>query len=56
MRTALTTAPLRAQHSFGLHPVCVVQAETMKVIDECNGHWQNLVDGKTDAGKMWIKK
>lgn len=31
------------------------QAETIKVIDECNGHWKALVDGKTEAGKMWIK-
>lgn len=31
------------------------QADTMKIIDECNGHWKALVDGKTEAGKMWIK-
>lgn len=31
------------------------QADTMKVIDECNGHWRSLVDGKTEAGKMWTK-
>lgn len=35
--------------------VLVWQAETMKIIDECNGHWKSLVDGKTEAGKMWIK-
>lgn len=34
---------------------CGWQDETMKVIDECNGHWKALVDGKTEAGKMWIK-
>lgn len=34
----------------------LMQAETLKVIEECNEHWKNLMEGKTDAGKMWIKK
>lgn len=38
------------------NPVFLLQqAETIKVIDECNGHWKALVDGKTEAGKMWLK-
>lgn len=41
---------------YSLYAVYFLQGETMKVIEECNNHWKNLVDGKTEAGKMWIKK
>eukprot|EP00904_Undaria_pinnatifida_P013294 jgi/Undpi1/9095/HiC_scaffold_26.g11555.m3 len=42
-------------NGFGFEERALNKAETMKVIDECNGHWRNLCDGKTEAGKMWIK-
>lgn len=42
-------------NGFGFDERALDKAETIKVIDECNGHWQSLVDGKTEAGKMWIK-
>ncbi|CAM9483535.1 unnamed protein product [Sphacelaria rigidula] len=43
-------------NAFGFDEKALDKASTMKVIDECHGHWKSLVDGKTDAGKMWIKK
>ncbi|CAM9390489.1 unnamed protein product [Hapterophycus canaliculatus] len=42
-------------NAFGFDEKALTKDETLKVIDECNGHWKALVDGKTEPGKMWIK-
>ncbi|CAM9458299.1 unnamed protein product [Ascophyllum nodosum] len=42
-------------NNFGFGEKALGKAETLKIIDECNGHWRDLYDGKTDAGKMWLK-
>ncbi|CAM9732895.1 unnamed protein product [Scytosiphon promiscuus] len=42
-------------NAFGFDEKALNKEETLKIIDECNGHWKSLVDGKTEAGKMWIK-
>ncbi|CAM9132202.1 unnamed protein product, partial [Phaeothamnion confervicola] len=43
-------------NEFGFGERALTKAETLKVIEECNGHWKALKSGKTEPGKMWIGK
>jgi len=41
-------------NGFGHGERALNAAETKKVIAETNGHYKALIEGKTDAGKLWI--
>ncbi|CAM9165089.1 unnamed protein product [Pylaiella littoralis] len=42
-------------NEFGFGEKALGKAETMKIIEECNGHWRSLFYGTTEAGEMWTK-
>lgn len=41
-------------NGFGHGERALNAAETKKVIAETNGHYKALIEGKTEAGKLWI--
>jgi inorganic pyrophosphatase len=42
-------------NAFGFDEKALNKAETLKVIDETHEAWKNLVGGKSEAGKLWVK-
>merc|ERR1719183_3033345 len=42
-------------NGFGHGERALGAAETKEVIKETNGHYKALIEGKTDAGKLWLK-
>ena len=42
-------------NGFGHDERALNAAETVEVIKETNGHYKALMEGKTDAGKLWLK-
>ena len=43
-------------NGFGHGERALNAAETKAVIAETNGHYKNLLSGKTEAGKLWLPK
>jgi inorganic pyrophosphatase len=43
-------------NGFGHGERALNAAETKEVIKETHGHYLNLLNGKTDAGKLWVPK
>mmetsp|Transcript_70641 Transcript_70641/g.117317 ORF Transcript_70641/g.117317 Transcript_70641/m.117317 type:complete len:287 (+) Transcript_70641:64-924(+) len=43
-------------NAFGHDEKALGKEEAVKVIEETNGFYKNLMDGKADAGKLWLGK
>ena len=41
-------------NSFGHGERCLSAAEAVSVIEETHHHWNDLIKGTADAGKLWI--
>ena len=42
-------------NAFGHNEEALPQNVCLEVIEETHEFWQNLRDGKTDAGKLWLR-
>eukprot|EP00640_Fibrocapsa_japonica_P002277 CAMPEP_0113938094 /NCGR_PEP_ID=MMETSP1339-20121228/4501_1 /TAXON_ID=94617 /ORGANISM="Fibrocapsa japonica" /LENGTH=276 /DNA_ID=CAMNT_0000941031 /DNA_START=119 /DNA_END=949 /DNA_ORIENTATION=- /assembly_acc=CAM_ASM_000762 len=42
-------------NEFGFNEEALPVSETLKVIEETHESWKSLVEGKTEAGKLWLK-